>query len=122
MKSVFFIVFMFITCSAQLFAATPGYDAVRSAMASGKPTLVDLGADYCPPCIKMKPILAELKEELAGKVNIIVIDVEEETLLAERLNIRSIPVQIFYDAKGKQRKRHLGFMSKKQILAELEKL
>lgn len=102
--------------------ASPGYEAMRAALASGKPTMVDLGADYCPPCQKMKPILDALQKEVADRYNILVIDVEEEKALANRLHVSLIPTQIFYDKSGKEFDRHVGFMDRAQILAVFERM
>lgn len=84
--------------------------------------MVDLGADYCPPCKKMKPILEALQKEMADRFNILVIDVEQEKNLANRLHVSLIPTQIFYDKNGKEFDRHVGFMDRAQILAVFERM
>jgi thioredoxin 1 len=94
--------------------------SIRSALASGKPTVADFGARSCIPCKKMAPILAELDREYKGKANVLFTDVHEGKKLAETYRIQMIPTQIFFDAKGKEVKRHIGFMDKADIVKELQ--
>ncbi len=90
------------------------------ALASGTPVLVDFGKLTCTPCKMMKPILDELTEELKGQVHVIFLDTRDYGYLARRHGIRVIPVQIFYDASGKELYRHEGFIPKEDILTKLK--
>jgi thioredoxin 1 len=84
----------------------------------GLPRLVDLGADKCVPCKLMAPILEELKNEYAGRLKVVFIDVWKNPDSGKKYGIKVIPTQIFYDASGKERFRHEGFFSKDDILAK----
>lgn len=95
---------------------------IDKARQSGKPTMVDLGADGCRPCDMMTPILEELKKEYAGKVNILFVHVRKEQILAARHGVQSIPVQVFFDKDGKEVFRHVGFFPKDQITAKLAEM
>lgn len=86
------------------------------------PRLVDLGATKCVPCKMMAPILEELKQTYAGKLEVIFIDVWEKPEEAEKYNINLIPTQIFFDATGKERFRHEGFFSKEDILSKWKEI
>jgi thioredoxin 1 len=94
--------------------------AIRAALASGRPTVADFGARTCIPCKKMAPILEELNRELKGRANVTFTDVWAVPGLAQDYRVQMIPTQIFFDAKGKEVKRHLGFMDKQSILTELK--
>ena len=94
--------------------------AIRAALASGKPTVADFGARTCIPCKKMAPILEELQRELKGRANVTFTDVRSAPGLAQNYRVQMIPTQIFFDAKGKEVKRHMGFMDKQSILTELK--
>ena len=95
--------------------------AIRAALASGKPTVADFGARTCIPCKKMAPILEELNRELKGKANVTFTDVWATPALAQDYRVQMIPTQIFFDAKGKEVKRHMGFIDKAEIIKELKK-
>lgn len=86
------------------------------------PLLVDVGADKCIPCIKMAPILEGLKKEYAGVLHVKFVDVWKTPEEAKKYRIMGIPTQIFYDASGKELRRHMGFISKEEILATFEDL
>jgi len=96
--------------------------AIKAALSSGKPSVVDFGARSCIPCKKMAPILEELNRELNGKANVLFNDVWKDDALAKKYRIQMIPTQIFFNAKGKEVKRHMGFMEKAEILKELKAL
>jgi len=88
----------------------------------GMVTMLDLGAKSCVPCRMMAPILAELEKEYKGRAAIVFIDVWEHNDQVQRFGISAIPTQIFFDASGKEVKRHVGFMDKAGIEAELKAL
>jgi len=94
--------------------------AISQALASGKPTLIDLGARSCVQCKKMAPILESLATEYRGKANVLFIDVQRDNAAADRFSVRMIPTQIFFDARGKEIKRHVGFLDKAALLRELK--
>ena len=96
--------------------------SIRTALKSDKPTVVDFGARSCIPCKKMAPILEELNHELTGKVNILFVDVRKDNTIGELYRVQMIPTQVFFNAQGKEIKRHMGFMEKPDILKELKTL
>jgi len=83
--------------------------------ASGKPSLVDFGSKGCIPCDKLAPILEILQKKYDGKANVVFVSVREEQILASRYGIQSIPVQIFFDASGKEVFRHTGFWPQEEL-------
>ena len=115
---------MFATIFASTTCAEPkgSEPIIRQALASGRPTMVDFGASYCIPCKKMKPILDSLKKEYSGRASVIFVDLKEERDMPEKYRIQIMPTQVFFDAKGKEVKRHLGFMDKPEILAIFKEL
>jgi thioredoxin 1 len=86
------------------------------------PRLVDLGADKCIPCKLMIPVLADLKTNYVGQLDVEFIDVWKNPDAGEPYKINLIPTQIFYDAKGKELYRHEGFLAKQDILAKWKEL
>ncbi len=93
---------------------------VNRTLVSGKPTVIDLGARTCIPCRKMAPILESLASEYRGRASILFIDVHEDEAAAKRFRVQMIPTQIFFDAKGNEVKRHIGFMDKGDIAKGLK--
>ena len=87
-----------------------------SVLAADLPRLVDVGADKCIPCIKMAPILEALKEDYAGKFDVIFIDAWQNQEEASRHRVRMIPTQIFYAADGTELYRHVGFYGREDML------
>jgi thioredoxin 1 len=100
--------------SGEAFKALPPF--------SGLPRLVDLGADKCIPCKMMAPILEKLRGEYAGVFDVHFIDVWKNPGAGTEFGIKVIPTQIFYDGTGKELERHIGFISKDDILAAWNKL
>ncbi|NQV31462.1 MAG: hypothetical protein HQ515_02155 [Phycisphaeraceae bacterium] len=89
---------------------------------SDLPRLLDLGADKCIPCKLMAPILDEMKEEFAGRLQVDFIDVWKNPNEAPKYKITTIPTQIFFDAQGKELWRHVGFIAREDILAKWKAL
>jgi len=88
----------------------------------GKVTLIDLGAKKCIPCKKMAPILSKLEEAYKDKAAVIFIDVWKNKEQAKRFKVRAIPTQIFFDEKGVEKYRHIGFMGEKAIIEHFKKM
>jgi len=99
-----------------------GTPAQPLAAASGRITMIDLGATECIPCKMMAPIIEELKKEYVGRADIIFIDVWKNPEQAKKYGIRAIPTQIFFDADGREVHRNTGFMDKKRIVEVLTRL
>lgn len=97
-------------------------DHQNKIVAKGMVTMLDIGAVDCVPCTMMTPILEELESEYKNKAAIVHIDAYEKPAIALELGVNSIPTQIFYDPEGKEVKRHIGFMKKKEIIAVLRDL
>jgi len=70
----------------------------------------------------MMPILVELKETYAGRAEVIVLDLDEYLNLAKEVGIQMIPTQIFYDESGNEVNRHVGFMAREEIIAQLKSM
>jgi thioredoxin 1 len=97
---------------------TGGANASSAAM----PRLLDIGADQCIPCKAMIPVLDELRREYAGQLRVEFIDAWKNPDQAAPYNVYGIPVQIFFDPSGREIHRHLGFISKADILDTWRKL
>lgn len=82
-----------------------------------KPVLIDFYADWCGPCRMVAPIVAEIAEE-HPEYKICKVNVDEESALAEKFEVMSIPA-LFVIKDGKIADQSVGARPKAQILAML---
>jgi thioredoxin 1 len=85
------------------------------------PALIDVGAKGCTPCRMMEPTLKELEEDYTQSLRVEFIDLSKNPEAQEKYRVRVIPTQIFYDASGNVFARHVGYISKAQILEVFKK-
>jgi thiol-disulfide isomerase/thioredoxin len=95
---------------------------VDRARRSGKPTMVEFGADGCVPCDMMQPILDRLRKKYPDELNVVFVHVGESRVLGARFGIQSIPVQVFYDENGNEVFRHVGFYAEPEVLKQLAEM
>ena len=88
-------------------------------LASDRPVLIDFWAPWCGPCRMLSPVVDEIAGELAGKVKIGKVNVDEEQELASQFRVMSIPtLAVLKD--GKLTATAVGVRPKKEILKLLE--
>ena len=86
---------------------------------SHKTVLVDFGAEWCPPCVKMKPVLSELEKTKGLDFLLVKIDAGVQTNLMKEMNIEPIPVFIVYK-DGKETWRRQGIVSLEELHKQLQ--
>lgn len=76
--------------------------------------LVDFFATWCGPCKMLAPVLEQVSEEMAGKVNVIKVDIDQSPDLADEFKIASVPtMMVFKD--GVKVDMLVGFLPKDRI-------
>jgi len=90
-------------------------DNFDSTVASGV-TLVDFWAEWCGPCRMIAPVLDQLAQEYGDKIAIGKVNVDNETDLAVKFQVSSIPTLLIMK-DGEVQQRFVGVTSK-QNLAE----
>jgi thioredoxin 1 len=85
---------------------------------AGGPVLVEVGADWCPPCRLMGPVVAAVAAEQAGRLRVLEIDYDEHPEVAARYDVRSIPTLLVF-RDGRLVGRLVGARAKARLVKEL---
>lgn len=92
------------------------FEAVISAGTA--PVVVDFWAPWCGPCKAIAPILEELAEELGDAVKICKVNVDNNSDIAGKYEIRAIPTMLIFK-DGKIADTVVGLSSKEDLKAKL---
>jgi thioredoxin 2 len=95
--------------------ASFGEDVERSPL----PVLVDAWAPWCGPCHMIAPVIDELATELAGRVRVVKLNVDDNPRTAARFDLRSIPTLLVLK-DGREIDRLVGVQPKQEIARRLE--
>jgi thioredoxin 1 len=96
---------------------TANFDA--EVLKSNTPVLVDFWAEWCGPCRAVGPILEEISNEYGEKLKIVKLNTDEESAIAIKYGITSIPTMNVY-VNGEVVKTIVGAKPKPAMLKELE--
>ena len=92
----------------------------REVVNSTTPVLVDFWAPWCAPCKAIMPTVESIAEEMAGKIKVVKINIDESPELANQFSIMSIPTLLIFD-KGQVAEQIGGTPNKDKILSKLNR-
>jgi thioredoxin 2 len=97
-------------------------DATFAAEVEGStlPVLLDAWAPWCGPCKMIAPVLHDLAAEMAGRVRVVKLNVDENPATASRFQISSIPSLLVFRG-GREVDRLVGVQPKSEITRRLER-
>jgi thioredoxin 1 len=83
--------------------------------------LVDFGADWCPPCRMMAPVIERIASEYGERVTVGTLDVDTNPRVQARYNVRSLPTFLFFQ-DGALVDRIVGAVPKSRLTERLDAL
>jgi thioredoxin 1 len=90
-------------------------DALKSEL----PVLVDFWAPWCGPCRMVAPVVQELSEEYAGKMNFFKMNTDENPQVPTKYGIRSIPSLLIFKG-GELKGTIVGYRPKSDLKKRIE--
>jgi rhodanese-related sulfurtransferase len=94
-------------------------DQYKELIKSGDVVLIDFGAEWCPPCKKMEPVLQQLQKELMGKFKLVKVDGGIDINVMRSQKVETLPVFIIYK-NGKETWRKQGVVEPSELKANLK--
>lgn len=93
-------------------------DDYNTYIGSANIVLIDFGAEWCPPCRKMAPVIDEIQSELKDKFKLVKVDGGVNTTVMQQQNVAALPTFIIYK-NGKEVWRKQGLVEKSELIAQL---
>jgi thioredoxin 2 len=104
-------------CHAGLpWSVSAGEDDFDDAVATRLPVLVDLWAPWCGPCRLVAPAVERAAAELAGRLKVVKVNVDEAPAVSERYAVQGIPTLLIL-RDGRVVDRTVGALPADRLLA-----
>ncbi|MBD1936563.1 thioredoxin family protein [Microcoleus sp. FACHB-68] len=112
------------TTATDLTELAEGSTPLEVALGNGQPTLMEFYANWCTSCMAMAPTIQELETQYTGKVNFVMLNVDNTKWLPEILKYRvdGIPHFVFMGKDGETIASAIGELPRSVLEANLEAL
>jgi thioredoxin 2 len=84
------------------------------------PVLVDFWAPWCGPCRMVSPVVEQMGRELAGRLKVVKLNIDEAPAIAARYGVQGIPLLVVI-SHGDEVDRVVGAVPTAQLRAVLER-
>ena len=93
---------------------TTDNDFTTEVLESDLPVVVDFWAEWCGPCKVIGPALEEISDEMAGKVKIVKVNIDENPQTPMQYGVRGIPTLLIFN-KGEVKAEKIGAAPKSKL-------
>lgn len=91
----------------------------QDVLEADKPVLVDFWAEWCVPCRKISPLLEEIAGEMAGQVDIVKINADENPETVRSYQVMSLPTLTIFKG-GEPVRQVVGAKPKRELVRLIE--
>ncbi len=92
----------------------------KDVLSNGKPAIVDFWATWCAPCRAIAPLIDEVADHYAGKVDVYKVDIDSNPETPARFGVRGIPTVILFK-DGQVVDQVVGAVPKSQLESLIQK-
>ena len=82
--------------------------------------IVDFWAEWCGPCRMLSPLVEALVDEYPGRLDVVKLNVDQASQVAQKYGIRSIPTLILFK-NGQVAEQRIGNLPKAKLKEFVEK-
>jgi thioredoxin 2 len=93
-------------------------DTFEGATTAPYPVLVDFWAPWCGPCQTLEPVIEDTAAELAGRIKVVQVNVDDSPRSTARFQVRSIPTLVLLD-HGRAVDSVVGLVSRRELRSRL---